>query len=68
MKVQKVTNFVVQWSSGYDFCLTPVRNTEGLQFDPGLDHFLSFFRYKRKLKPRNFLTCNTYRILLGEMI
>jgi len=37
----------VQWSSGYDFCLTLrcaaeacLRCTEGLQFDPGLNHFL----------------------------
>jgi hypothetical protein len=27
---------MVQWSSGYDFCLT--LHTEGLQFDPGLNH------------------------------
>jgi hypothetical protein len=32
----------VQWSSGYDFCLTSMMClTEGLQFDPGLDHFLA---------------------------
>jgi len=36
----------VQWSSGYDFCLTfeiPPKLlgfTEGLQFDPGLNHLL----------------------------
>ena len=37
----------VQWSSGYDFCLTysihmGSYNTEGLQFDPGLNHFFVF--------------------------
>ena len=36
----------VQWSSGYDFCLTFVF-TEGLQFDPGLNHIFPkiFFIY-----------------------
>jgi hypothetical protein len=28
---------MVQWSSGYDFCLTFSVITEGLQFDPGLN-------------------------------
>ena len=29
----------VQWSNGYDFCLTCVMFTEGSRFDPGLNHF-----------------------------
>ena len=42
--VHRGSSSTVQWSSGYDFCLTTVRDTEGLQFDPGLDHlfFLLF--------------------------
>ena len=52
MLVQKYTNFAVQWSSGYDFCLTPVRNTEGLQFDPGLDHFSSLWLFLNERKPK----------------
>ena len=33
----------VQWSNGYDFCLTCVLSTEGSRFDPGLNHFFVFF-------------------------
>jgi hypothetical protein len=33
----------VQWSNGYDFCLTCVLFTEGSRFDPGLNHFLMSF-------------------------
>jgi hypothetical protein len=32
----------VQWSNGYDFCLTRVLSTEGSRFDPGLNHFFVF--------------------------
>ena len=37
---------MVQWSSGYDFCLTVAMSTmttEGPRFDPGLNHFLLLF-------------------------
>ena len=66
MAVQKAWHTAVQWSSGYDFCLTPVRNTEGLQFDPGLDHFF-FLSLTRKLidNPKKHIlhTCSIQCIL-----
>ena len=53
MLVQKKRDDAVQWSSGYDFCLTLVKNTEGLQFDPGLDHFFFHFKMRKNLKANN---------------
>ena len=50
MLVQKKRDDAVQWSSGYDFCLTLVKNTEGLQFDPGLDHFFFSFYDAKEFK------------------
>ena len=42
----------VQWSSGYDFCLTSrvLVTTEGLQFDPGLNHFFLPISYLSELR------------------
>ena len=44
----------VQWSSGYDFCLTWNQErlrTEGLQFDPGLNQFCHSLFFKVIPKP-----------------
>ena len=39
-KLKSCNKLRVQWSNGYDFCLTFVMTTEGSRFDPGLNHFL----------------------------
>lgn len=41
-----MSTFEVQWSSGYDLCLTPVRKyTEGRKFDPCLSHIFVFLAF-----------------------